>query len=337
MPSNSSASERADTKRGDRAAQVVVFAPARLHLGFLDLNGGLGRRFGGLGLTIDGFGTRLRMAPAPAPAASGPGAARALRYLDQAAAALDLPSGVRITIDEASPEHAGFGSGTQLGLAVAAALARLHGARVATSDLAKAIGRGARSGIGIGAFDSGGFLVDGGLGPGAEPAPVLARLAFPPDWRVLLILDPAQQGLHGSGEADAFGKLPDFPEALAGRLCHLLLLRLLPGLAERDFAAVSSALGEIQRRLGDYFSVAQNGRFSSPGVAEALAWLHAQGILGMGQSSWGPTGFAVLDSAARAEAVAKAASARFGARRNLEFRIVGGRNRGADITVLASE
>src|ERR1700736_6424665 len=103
MPSNSSASERADTKRGDQAAHVVVFAPARLHLGFLDLDGGLGRRFGGLGLTIDGFGTRLRMAPAPTSAASGPGAARALRYLDQAAAALDLPSGVRITIDEASP------------------------------------------------------------------------------------------------------------------------------------------------------------------------------------------------------------------------------------------
>jgi beta-RFAP synthase len=337
MPSNSSATERADTKRGDRAAQVVVFAPARLHLGFLDLNGGLGRRFGGLGLTIDGFGTRLRMAPAPAPAATGPGAARALRYLDQAAAALDLPAGARITIDEASPEHAGFGSGTQLGLAVAAALARIHGARVATPDLAKAIGRGARSGIGIGAFDSGGFLVDGGLGPGAEPAPVIARLAFPPDWRVLLILDPVEQGLHGSGEAAAFGKLPDFTEALAGRLCHLLVLRLLPGLAERDFAAASSALGEIQERLGDYFSAVQNGRYSSPGVAEALAWLHAQGILGIGQSSWGPTGFALLDSAAHAEAVAKAARDRFGARHNLEFRIVGGRNRGADITVLASE
>ncbi len=27
-----------------------MFAPARLHLGFLDLNGGLGRRFGSLGL-----------------------------------------------------------------------------------------------------------------------------------------------------------------------------------------------------------------------------------------------------------------------------------------------
>jgi beta-RFAP synthase len=337
MSSNSAASERTDTKRGDRAAQVVVFAPARLHLGFLDLDGGLGRRFGGLGLAIDGFGTRLRLTAASTPAATGPGAARALRYLDQSAQALGLPRGARITIDEASPEHAGFGSGTQLGLAVAAALARVHGARIGTPELAKAIGRGARSGIGIGSFDSGGFLVDGGLAPGAEPAPVIARLAFPPEWRVLLILDPAREGLHGSGETAAFGKLPDFAESLAGRLCRVLLLRLLPGLAEHDFAAVSSALGEIQQRLGDYFSVAQNGRYSSPDVAEALAWLHGQGILGIGQSSWGPTGFALLESAAHADAVVKALGARFAAPRKLEFRSVGGRNRGADITVLASE
>ncbi len=32
---------------------VRVIAPARLHLGFLDLNGGLGRLFGSIGLAID--------------------------------------------------------------------------------------------------------------------------------------------------------------------------------------------------------------------------------------------------------------------------------------------
>jgi len=112
------------------------------------------------------------------------------------------------------------------------------------------------------------------------------------------------------------------------------LLGHAPGLAEHDFAAVSSALGEIQERLGDYFSAAQNGRYSSPGVAEALAWLKGQGILGIGQSSWGPTGFALLSSLAQAEAVAKAAGARFAAH-HLDFRVVGGRNRGADITLLA--
>src|SRR5260370_33996392 len=96
MPSNSSASERADTKRGDRAAQVVVFAPARLHLGFLDLNGGVRRRFGGPGLTICGLGARPRMAPAPAAAPGGTGAATARRYLHQAAAALQVTFVLRI-------------------------------------------------------------------------------------------------------------------------------------------------------------------------------------------------------------------------------------------------
>src|ERR1700686_2594568 len=79
MPSNSSASERGDTKRGDQAAHVAVFAPARRALVFLDLSGGLGPGFGVVGQTIDGFGTRLRMALASPPAARGPGAARALR------------------------------------------------------------------------------------------------------------------------------------------------------------------------------------------------------------------------------------------------------------------
>jgi predicted sugar kinase len=33
---------------------VSVTVPARLHLGFLDLDGGLGRRFGSLGMALDG-------------------------------------------------------------------------------------------------------------------------------------------------------------------------------------------------------------------------------------------------------------------------------------------
>src|SRR6185437_12055958 len=100
MPSNSSATASADTGREDQAAHVAVFAPARLHLGFLDLEGGLGRRFGGLGLAIDGLGTRLRLAASASASASGPGAESALRYLARAAATLDLPPGARIVIDE---------------------------------------------------------------------------------------------------------------------------------------------------------------------------------------------------------------------------------------------
>jgi beta-ribofuranosylaminobenzene 5'-phosphate synthase len=50
---------------------VMVTAAARLHLGFLDMNGGLGRRFGSLGLAIDRPSTRLTLRRASVPSAEG--------------------------------------------------------------------------------------------------------------------------------------------------------------------------------------------------------------------------------------------------------------------------
>jgi beta-ribofuranosylaminobenzene 5'-phosphate synthase len=314
------------------AQRVDISAPARLHLGFLDLGGGLGRRFGSLGLAIDSFDTRLSVTRADAPAASGPGSARALDYVALAAAGLKLSPNVRVTIAETSPAHAGFGSGTQLALAVATAVARLDGVPIATAELARTLGRGARSGIGIGIFEQGGFVVDGGRRDDSGIAPIIARLPFPPEWRLLLILDPERRGLHGTAESEAFAALPPFGEALAGRLSRQVLLRLLPGLVEHDFVAASLAVGEIQRELGDYFGNAQNGRYTSQRVADALAMVAAHGITGIGQSSWGPTGFALVESASRAAAI-EADLKRNAALGELRFRIVAGANRGADVSV----
>ena len=36
-----------------------VKAPARLHLGFLDMHGGLGRKFGSIGLAVKGVETSI--------------------------------------------------------------------------------------------------------------------------------------------------------------------------------------------------------------------------------------------------------------------------------------
>jgi beta-ribofuranosylaminobenzene 5'-phosphate synthase len=311
---------------------VRVIAPARLHLGFLDLDGSLGRRFGSLGLAVDGLSTRVGIAPAAATQVVGFGELdRASALLGTLADAWRLPP-LRVTVEGAIPAHAGLGSGTQLTLALGVGLAKLAGRQEGARDIARLLGRGRRSGIGIGAFEQGGFLLDGGSASDGEPPPVTARLPFPGAWRVLLILDEARTGLHGTTENGAFQVLPPFPAELAGLLCRLVLLRLLPGLALADLAAVGSALGEIQRRVGDHFAPAQGARFTSPAVSEALAWLEAQGIEGVGQSSWGPTGFALLEGDARAKALRDGAERRFG-RAGLRFLVARGRNRGAEIAV----
>ena len=312
--------------------RVTVRAPARLHLGFLDLAGDLGRRFGSLGLTVEGLETHLRVERASTFTVEAEAEQdRARAMLERLAAAWSLPA-VRVTVDRTIPAHAGLGSGTQLALALGTALARLSGRAVTSREIGALLQRGARSGIGIGAFDQGGFLLDGGRGADGGPPPVTARLDFPDDWRVLLIFDLEREGLHGSGEDRAFRDLPPYSPELAGRLCRLVVMQLLPGLVDADLGAVGQAIGEIQREVGDYFAPAQRGRFVSPAVSEVLAWLERQGVAGVGQSSWGPTGFALLPDAATAATMCREAEALFGRRfERLRFMVTRGRNRGADV------
>ena len=68
--------------------EVQVTAAARLHLGFLDMNGGLGRRFGELGLSISGPRTKLTLRRAEHPSVEGVETERAERLLRKVQAAL---------------------------------------------------------------------------------------------------------------------------------------------------------------------------------------------------------------------------------------------------------
>jgi beta-ribofuranosylaminobenzene 5'-phosphate synthase len=318
---------RQSPEPGHAALEAIeVSAPARLHLGFLDLNGGLGRRFGSIGLAVEGIGTRLTLGRGK-PSTHLP--ERAARTLATVMDRLELEGPFRLILHETIPEHVGLGSGTQLGLAIGAGLSTLVGTPRSARALAPLVERGARSGIGIGAFDLGGFLVDGGKSGGAAAPPIIARAEFPPSWRLILIFDPERRGLSGEKESAAFAALPTFPETLAAHLCHLTLMRLLPGICERDFASVAESIGEIQAHVGDHFAPAQGGRFSSPRVAAALEWLRGRGFAGIGQSSWGPTGFVLVENAEHAKALRQELARRFSP--SLSFRLCAGRNRGADI------
>jgi beta-ribofuranosylaminobenzene 5'-phosphate synthase len=322
---------------------VTVDAPARLHLGFLDPSASLGRAFGSVGLTIDAPGTRVTAQHSDETQILGAHTDAQRERITQYLSLLhDAYGGPPVVIDvRRTPRaHAGLGSGTQLALAVGTAFVRLLGRSPPTADLARLLGRGARSGIGVLGFDHGGLIVDsgpGGSGPHIKSRvpSILTRQPFPEAWRILLVDHTRQQGLHGDEERRALATLAPFPQALAAHLCHLVLMLVLPGIAEHDFDAFARGIGELQQTVGEYFSPAQGGVFSSSAVAAALSAgaeavaAATQHRVGIGQTSWGPTGFAFLRNAEDAEYALAAAMEATRGLPGVVCSVAAGSNRGA--------
>jgi len=317
------------------AAGITVTAPARLHLGFLDLNGRLGRRFGGIGLAISDLRTRITIRRAKRTEVSDPESDRVRQYLKTMQRVLALDDAHAVNIAEVVPAHAGLGSGTQLALAVAAGLRRLYNRPADVEGDAMRLGRGTRSGIGIGLFSRGGLVVDGGRNDALTPAPIISRLPFPDHWRILVALDPRHRGLHGPNEVATLAALAPMSDADAAHICRLILMQALPALADHDLAGFGAAIKELQIRLGDYFAPAQGGsRFTSREVAAVLDALDGAGAFGIGQSSWGPTGFAFAPSPEEADRLAGIAR-QHPSGRGLDIRVCTGLNCGAEIVVHA--
>ncbi|MEZ0233308.1 MAG: beta-ribofuranosylaminobenzene 5'-phosphate synthase family protein [Methylophilaceae bacterium] len=307
---------------------VAVMTTARLHMGFFDLNGGLGRKFGSIGVSLDHPATQLQAFKSDTFTVEGENGERALKMACQLAKTLNLQGGVHLNIQSIIPEHAGLGSGTQLALAVGLAMNKLYGLSLTIKDIALMTERGARSGIGLGTFAAGGVIVDGGRAEKTEIPPVIARADFPEEWRIILIFDHAKRGVHGAEEVEAFKTLPQFPADEAAMLCRSVLMQALPALAEQDLAAFGAAIKQLQERTGDHFAPAQGGRYASRSVAEVIEWLGHQGVTCLGQSSWGPTGFAVYPTEQAASSALIKLNDIFGEKKNLTFALCKGRNQG---------
>jgi beta-RFAP synthase len=291
---------------------IRVRSPSRLHFGFLSFMFGdhwqnlLGepaipaRHFGGVGLMIQEPGIRLTLEPAQAWQAEGPLAGRALDYARRFA--VNCPGHrvepQRIVVESTPPEHVGLGTGTQLGLAVARGLAAASGLRdIDAISLAHTVGRGARSAVGIHGFAKGGFLVEAGKKSSADIGHLVARVEFPESWRIVLIVPSQTPGTHGAKEVDAFRSLQlrESAHTLTENLCRLVLLGMLPALRGQDFSTFSESLFDFNLRVGDAFSFIQNGRYGGPRAEAIISFLRRNGVRGVGQSSWGPTLFALTE------------------------------------------
>lgn len=264
------------------------------------------RQFGGVGLMVEEPAIRLTVRPAPISEATGPFSNRVLDMVRRASAALELPEvpQCHIRIESRAREHVGLGTGTQLGMAVSTAVHILAGRPLGLpAELAETVGRGRRSAIGTHGFALGGLLVEAGKRRAEEISPLVARLELPADWRLLLLLPKNATGLSGEAEREAFARLPPVPQETTAALCCEALLHLLPAAAEADFKAFSASVQRFGELAGRCFAACQPGTFFGPAARALAARMRELGIVGVGQSSWGPTIFAFMPSESAGHAV----------------------------------
>jgi beta-RFAP synthase len=161
------------------------------------------------------------------------------------------------------------------------------------------VGRGERSGIGVHGFVAGGFLVDAGKRTAQSLATPILRATVPEPWRFVLLRPHHPVRWHGSQEQNAFARPRNRQQndAITDRLCRLALLGLIPALHEQDATAFGAALTEYNRTSGELFAQDQGGIYVSPVVAGLVREALAAGAFAAGQSSWGPTVFALAGDA----------------------------------------
>jgi beta-ribofuranosylaminobenzene 5'-phosphate synthase len=285
--------------------EVVVTAPARLHFGMLDPAGIGERRFGGCGVAVESprVVVAVRSASGQEVTARGWQADRATAFARRARDAFGHRGGVEIEVREAIPPHAGLGSGTKLGLAVALGVAELTGGAAGPQQLAEASGRGARSSVGCWTFAAPGLVVEAGVREGGWISPLVARHPMPARWRCVLALPLDGEGLSGDAEERFFDRLHERP-AGEPSVSRLLLTALLPGLVSGDIDEFGAALTEIQREIGSMFAAQQGGVFH-PRAEPVVDALHALGVGAVGQSSWGPAVYGIVEDPERAAEVAE--------------------------------
>ena len=313
---------------------VRIQTGSRLHFGLIAPGEGSPRRFGGAGVMVARPGIDLTVEMAPQTDFAGPLAERALDIAVKITG--ESAPRCRLRVLAAPPEHVGLGTGTQLGMAVAQALAALHGEAHSTAELARRAGRGRRSSVGVHGFERGGFLVDGGKRDASDRlAPLSLRLDVPAEWRFVLATPRGERGLSGGSEAEAFRALDAVPEAAAQALSHVLLTAVVPALAEADLQACGEALYEYGVRAGECFRASQGDVFASAAVADIVRFVRSTGAAGAGQSSWGPTVWAVAEDEGRARDLARRLQEHFG-RERVDVLVTAPLNRGATVVSSAS-
>ncbi len=316
--------------------RVRIKTPSRIHITLIDLNGSLGRIDGGVGLALESPFVEIVAEECDEVVVEG----KCLN-LDRFKAVAKILAdkfgkGIKIEVLSDYRAHVGLGSGTQMSLAVATAFNRIYDLGFGVRELAHLVGRGGTSGIGVAAFELGGFIVDGGhskrekpeflpsSASKAKPAPVIVRHEFP-DWDIVIAV-PELAGFYGVREINLFREVCPIPLEDVREICHLILMKLLPAVVEKDLDEFGNAIWRIQN-LG--FKKAEIDRYGDL-IRSALNCV-SDDTKAIGMSSTGPAIYAITDS--NAKGIARALKSYFNEKGlSCETIITKAKNSGAEIS-----
>ena len=280
---------------------IRIKSPSRLHLTLIDMNASLGRVDGGVGISLDHPNMVISAEKSDEVQISGD-SIFSERMEFAVRSVLPEGAGIKINIEEDTFSHVGLGSGTQSALSAAAAVNELYDLGMSVRDMAIKVGRGGTSGIGVASFESGGFIIDGGhrfsdkgsFSPSSasrvDPAPVIFRKDFP-DWEIVLAI-PETQGAHDAKEVDVFRKSCPVSINDVQELSHLILMKMMPAIIEKDIQSFGYVVNHIQN-LG--FKKCEVD-IQLQAVRDVITRMQDSGASGAGMSSFGPAVYGIVEN-----------------------------------------
>ena len=313
---------------------IRVTAPARLHFGLMQIDETQPHCYRGLGLMLDEPAIVIELKESKSFAAVGTETFSVSRMNEIVQNAMDflklkqLP-GIELRFRKSPLLHSGLGTGTQTACAIATAIVAWH--QLSTDNaqarnlgqlqnvssmqahklwqhfdnqphaaLSSASGRGKRSHIGIAGFLYGDWIYDQGQ-PGTliyDSAVQKDRCTkvfqFPEAWSVIQIQDPQRQGLSGEQEQASFDRSKQYQSNIPAQLLTLAEEDIIPSLQQVNFKRFAAAITTYNALAGNLFVEQRSDAVDDP----LRSLLLNSGYSALGQSSWGPTRWIVIDSPA---------------------------------------
>jgi len=279
----------------------VISAPAHLHTGNFDLTGDLGRLYGTVGFAID-LPLEVEIAKAKGVKAKDEAAYKfAKRFVEKTGI-----EGAEIHVKKEIPKYVGVGFHTTLALSIGVGLSKLNGLNLTVEDVSVIMGRGTITAVGVYAFKTGGFIIEGGFKVDQREKmvpPLIYQSAMPTDWLfVVAIPDESRAEIAKlrSKEDEILGNLKVMPKEQSDELSRIVLVKIMPAFVEKNINEFGEGLTAFNQKLGKFWSSYQEGTYRNRVVEGGIKLMLRRSSCGC-QTSWGPTFYSILEGEAEAK------------------------------------